>query len=332
MVAVSILHSGRDIIFTDSTASVVLNATQPKELQYTAFPDLKTHPIRLVVASLLKSKCERGHYFTLPYEPSRSFTTPSGALNHPSERSISDEDAMRLWSQKSDIDWYTACNDAEYRAVVSRWMQNNLSTFQGKPFLSPGDVLQVDTFAFSARSQHLHLEPIYPKEPLPSETASYLERTRRNTEDRSLKTRLSEVERFAIRILDEIDSSNVEDGSSFACEIVTTQDVPWTGKTKLRVKIFDDRRMGDQEIVAEGPDDRQWFCHANGTHSDTLVALEDAIYHRLDHAQGSVMPYYYGAHEVGPPIVACSVPILIYMFRFTLDPPAGRCPVLGDSD
>ncbi|KAG8913012.1 hypothetical protein FRC01_004777 [Tulasnella sp. 417] len=47
-----------------------------------------------------------------------------------------------------------------------------------------------------------------------------------------------------------------------------------------------------------GPDDSQWFYHWRRTHGDDLVAMEDAAYRRLDHAQGSILPYYYGTHKV----------------------------------
>ncbi|KAG8961890.1 hypothetical protein FRC00_010934, partial [Tulasnella sp. 408] len=302
VVTFSALFPGRDVIFTDSKVTMVVRVPQTnahlsgrQELLYTVFSNLESHPVRLIIASFLSRKLEQGQYFYQP--PTHEvFSLPSGALNHPDERSILEENAMRLWSQKNDIDWYTACNDAAYRAVVSRWMQNTLSTFQGKPFLSRGDVLRGTPFVFNP-CRH-HLEPMYEKKPLPSDTAKYLEDIRRDTDDRALRGELSKADSFEIRILDEVDLSNMEDGSSFACKVLTIGGVPRTRETILRIKIFDDRRMGDPELIEIKPDDQQWFYNATWTHSDVLVALEDAAYSRLDHAQGSILPYYYGAHEI----------------------------------
>lgn len=168
-----------------------------------------------------------------------------------------------------------------------------LETFQGKDFLSIGDVLQVKPSAFNHQ-----LKPLFDKEPLPSDTSAYIEEIRRNTDDHAFRTALSQMDSFEIIILDEVDSSDIMDGSSFACEILTAGNAPLARKTKFRVKIFDDRRIGNPEIVKIGPDDSQWYFHAKWTHGDVLSALEDAAYRRLDHAQGSILPYYYGAHKV----------------------------------
>ncbi|KAG9046978.1 hypothetical protein FS837_003268 [Tulasnella sp. UAMH 9824] len=159
-----------------------------RDLQYTVFPDARNHPVRLIIASLLCRKLDRGSYFWLP-SVDEVFAVPSGALNHPDKREILEDDAMRLWSQKNDIDWYTACNDAPYRALVSRWMQNMLETFQGKDFLSSGDVLQVQPSAFDHQ-----LKPLFGKEPLPSETSAYIQEIRRNTDDHAFRTKLSQME------------------------------------------------------------------------------------------------------------------------------------------
>ncbi|KAG8963891.1 hypothetical protein FRC00_004586 [Tulasnella sp. 408] len=293
VVTFSALFPGRDVIFTDSKITIVAHVPQTnahlserQELIYKVFSNLESHPVRLIIGSFLRSKLEQGQYF---YQPPTNeiFTLLSGALNHPDERCILEENAMRLWSQKHDINWYTACNDAAYRAVVSRWMQSTLSTFQGKPFLSRGDVLRGTPFVFNP-CRH-HLEPIYEKKPLPFDTANYLEDIRRDTDDRALRAELSKADSFEVRILDEVDLSNMEDGSSFACEVLTIGGVPRTRETIFRIKIFDDRRMGDPELIEIKPDDRQWFYNATWTHSDVLVALEDAAYYRLDHAQGSII-------------------------------------------
>lgn len=332
MVSFSVLFPGRDVIFTDSTASVILHAPQtnsphlkPQELQYTVFPDAR-NPVRLVIASLLCRKLERGSYFWLP-SVDEVFTVPSGALNHPDKRRILEGDAMRLWSQKNDIDWYTACNDADYRAVVSSWMRNMLEAFQGKDFLSSGDVLQVQPSAF-----HHQLKPLFDKESLPPDTSTYIKEIRRNTDDHAFRTKLSQMDSFEIRILGEVDSSDIMDGSSFACEVFAATNVPWARKTKFRVKMFDDRRIGNPEILKIGPGDSQWFFHAKWTHGDVLAALEDAAYRRLDHTQGSILPYYYGAHKVNF-VWALFLSIIIQKIRcFCLGSSAGRCPVLGNFD
>lgn len=288
-------YAGRYVVITDTLTALAVRLVQASEgaqLCYTPFPDLQRDPLRVVVATLLDESLGYGNYF----EPSPHMferDEPSGALDRPERRRVAYEEAMQLWAQKSDIDWYTACNDKEYRNVVSRWMEEMLSTHQGKPVVSQGDVLKVNPFAYKRR--HVKLHPLYAKAPLPEGTATILEDKRRDGFLEMLGDSMVGAREVEIRVLGEIDSSNPMDGASYACEVVSFDGSPSSNGPKLRVKVFDDRRMGNQERVFA---DHQWFFHSVLTQSDVLVGLEDAAYGRLDHAQGTVLPYYYGAHEV----------------------------------
>lgn len=305
-------YVGRDVICTDTDTAFVLRWTSEpsageavadnSKLLFTPSVDLKRYPLRLVIAALISDALGSGHYFSLPF-CSPNFVLPSGALNHVDLRTITIEDAMQRWSQKSDIDWYTACNDATYRTVVSHWMRENLLAHQGSPAVSRGDVLRM---RFSPDGPNLRPKPIYAKEPLPVDTASFLEETRRNTNEAALKEKLETASEWEVRILSEIDSSNTEDGASFACEVASVGGVVWEEGSRFRIKIFDDRRMGDLDDIEEETGVLQWHHDATFSQSDILVGLEDAAYRRMDHAQGSIVPFYYGVHEVSCYATVCT--------------------------
>lgn len=295
MVSIAEYYTGRYVIVSDTLTALAVRHVQiaeGSESHYTPFLDLQENPLRIIIATLLDRSLGESTYFEqTPHM--FEWDQPSGALDRPERRKMAYEDAMQLWKQKSDIDWYTACNDREYQDVVSQWMPATLSTHQGKPFLSRGDVLKMSAFAY--RRRYVALQPLYAKEPLPESTAALLEERRRNELFEALGSGLDGANEFEIRILYEIDSSNLLDGASFVCEMVSLDEVPLASGPKIRVKVFDDRRMGDREWIVSGPN---WFSRSVWTQSDVLVGLEDGAYRRLDHAQGTVLPYYYGAHEV----------------------------------
>ncbi|KAG8939521.1 hypothetical protein FRC04_006246 [Tulasnella sp. 424] len=312
-------YAGRDVVCTDTATAFVLrwstksasDATNDPKLLYTPYVNLEGYPLRLVIAALLSKALGAGHYFSLPFGLT-DFVLPSGALDRAERRTITNEDAMQRWSQKRDIDWYTACNDATYRGVVSHWMRESLLAHQGNQLVTHGDVLRA---RFSAAGPDLRPKPIYAKEPLPTDTASFLEETRRRTNETALGEKLEEAGEWEVRILSEIDSSNREDGASFTCEVVSVGGVAWGGDRQYRIKIFDDRRMGDLDAVNQESGVLQWYYDAAFSQSDILVGLEDAAYRRLNHAQGSILPYYYGVHEIVLPDGVCCWAILTELVR-----------------
>ncbi|KAG8996141.1 hypothetical protein FRB90_012820 [Tulasnella sp. 427] len=288
-------YDRRYVIITDTLTAVAVrfgHMPWDSKLCYTPFVDLQQEPLRLIVASYLYGGLrEEAVHQSSSYRS--SFAKPVGALDQEERRLLTYEDAMTQWKQKSDIDWYTACNDPNHRTLVSRWMKDTLVNHQGKVFVSRGDVLKMTPFAYQRR--YPPLRAVYAKVPLPDSTAFLLEDKRRNAFLEAFGSRLEGAKEAEIRVLKELDSSNLMDGTSFACELVSIDGDSVLAGPKLLIKIFDDRRMGDP---GRSSGDHQWFADSVWTQSDNLVALEDASYRRLDHAQGSMLPYYYGAHEV----------------------------------
>ncbi|KAG8996142.1 hypothetical protein FRB90_012821 [Tulasnella sp. 427] len=104
--------------------------------------------------------------------------------------------------------------------------------------------------------------PTSAQKPLPEDTMGYLEATRRKTYEAAL---MESLKGFV----------------DYVCEVVSVGGVAWKADTQLRLKIFDDRRIGGLDAL--GGD------------------IEHAAYRRLSHAQGSVIPIYYGTHQVALP-------------------------------
>ncbi|KAG8993965.1 hypothetical protein FRB90_000564 [Tulasnella sp. 427] len=205
------------------------------------------------------------------------------------------EDARQRWLQKQDIDWYTACNDEAYRAIVSHWMRENLIEYRDKEVASPGETLRM---TFLADVPSPVSRPVSAKGPLPDDTIGYLEATRRKAYEAPLMEAFQSCREWEARVLDVIDSSDKWDGSSYVCEVASVGGVAWGSSTQLRLKVFDDRRIGDLSALSGEIEVAQWHRNARLSQSEVLAGLEHATYRHLSHVQGSAIPISYGMHQV----------------------------------
>lgn len=220
---------------------------------------------------------------------------PSGAPNSPSLRLPSDDFVFRNCMRHSDFDMYVLSRSRAAAVQFVRWKQCMLRTGST---LKSGDKLRGCTNLFSRRFPRIR--PRYPCLKLPTATANHLlEHRRPRCEE--LETRLTRSARFSIALGRELTPRVGRSmARTFLCHITSLdgRSVAPGRFPDLCIKLFDDRYHALHDQNVPNGDLLPFWCRQITT-AETLVAREHSTYLKLEHAQGSLVPRYYGAHAVG---------------------------------
>jgi hypothetical protein len=150
-------------------------------------------------------------------------------------------------------------------------------------------------------------QPRYPIEPLPESTRAHLLATTRRTFPQFVQL-LNRSRSFDLSLDEELTpSEGTGYARTFSCHLITldgqlpSDDIP----KKLCVKLFDVR-------AASVPSHKEylsltWWSQDFYTAED-MIQNEVNAYMRLEHAWGTVVPHFYGAHRVSgfDELVLCS--------------------------
>ncbi|KAG8985554.1 hypothetical protein FRB94_012229 [Tulasnella sp. JGI-2019a] len=209
--------------------------------------------------------------------------SPKGALNAPNLPASSDKDVFHACKSISDFDLYTLHQDRGRAEQFFRWKAWAAQQATKRP-CATGDALIVQPSAFD----RLYTCPpnAAPLLPLPSRTVTHLQEAQR-PKALTVTAAVQSLKRFEVSITRIIKTA--AEGS----QIAAVYEVRMGGQL-LCLKVFDDRLY-----PIEPPEDsedplRYWFQGLQT--AEDAVRTEQGVYQRLEHAQGSVVPWYYGAH------------------------------------
>ena len=114
---------------------------------------------------------------------------------------------------------------------------------------------------------------------------------------------------FQVDILDIVYAGTAVRGIStvYTCHITAIDDVPVHNCPTLCLKLFDDRFQPlDPDLDEAIP---RWFDYV--TCAERLAVNEAAAYDKLRAVQGTVIPWFYGNHQVNTQILLPPICILI---------------------
>ena len=158
-----------------------------------------------------------------------------------------------------------------------------------------GTILQAETHGFDR--QRRPFQPRYPVDPLPESTLAHLRATARQSFPQFSKL-LNGSRTFSLLLDEELSpSEGTGYARTFSCRIVTidgksiSDNIP----TKLCIKLFDDS-VGSVPSPTECLFLAMWS--SNFYTAEDMIQNEINTYLRLEHAWGSLVPQFYGAHYV----------------------------------
>jgi hypothetical protein len=282
---------GNWIIVTDFSTTVLINAVDEK-LQVTAAecevrpPSPSTVPLRYLLASYIQKTLPRD-YLALDTE---RLTITHGAPNNPHLPLPADEEIFANRHAHSDFDRYALANSQPLVEQFLRWK----ALMQARPkSVLVGTVLQAKCHGFQ---QHIPRQHRYPLESLPEDTLAHLRTAHRCSFPQFIQL-FNRSQAFSVLLDEELTQpEGTGYARTFTCRIIAvdgqpppSDDVP----RKLCVKLFDDSAA----FVPSLEKYAFWWSQSFYTAED-MIRNEIVVYNRLEHAWGSVIPHFYGAHSV----------------------------------
>lgn len=192
------------------------------------------------------------------------------------------------YCRHSDFDYPLLYRSKSRWDQFRRWKDHMLTDV--KPHSArTGDVLLGMTNRFAQLNPLL--QPYYPAVLPPKSTMQTFEKNQRPDPLDQFSLQLSRSSSFTIRILRELTESHDPEKTrpcrTYVCQLLSTDNGPLPHCTPLLcLKLFDDRFLQLDYYS------RQWYT------AEDLVRREIAVYTKLDFMQGSLIPYFYGAHLV----------------------------------
>lgn len=291
------------IIITDMESLAIFHPRSPNtagEVLYEFLRVANLSVIRIILAAYLHNTLPEGIYIDIrPQREALDKMVPAGAPSDPQIPMESDEEVFATRRCHTDFDYYALTHDRDRALQFFRWktwVKENCSHV----VTSSGDVLTGITHGFSRRNAEL--KPYYPLDTPPVDTLEHVASVRRPCPMavRSLLDEFNSSETFTLELLEDLtQAQNSGLCRTFTCRIASINGRAVGGISPvLCVKFFDDRfypmQYPDDEML-EG-DFRWWWAHY--TTSERQIQNEDATYKRLALMQGSLIPRFYGSHQV----------------------------------
>jgi len=260
--------------------------------------------LRVISMAYLLSALPAGVYIDVPHpdmEVDEKLILPEGPPKDPGQSLLSDEEVLATHCRHSDFDLATLVRDRTRALQFFRWHEHVQRKYS-KLVAHPNDTLTAVTNEVGQIIPDV--QPIYPLDAseIPTDTATHLKSIQR--ESPLLTSQMIESfqnsKSFTLKIQSVL-SEGSEHGicTVYRCQITSIDNEP-VSSPSLCLKLFDDRF---QPLQSPNEDEEdldglvpRWF--------DTLViteryAVNEAFaYDKLRPAQGSVIPWFYGIHQV----------------------------------
>lgn len=260
---------------------------------------------------------------------------PEGPPQDPNQPLLPDEVLSATHRKNSDFDVATLIRDPKRTSQFFRW-HAQVNAQYSKLVAHPNDVLSAETNEGGQASPTMAMRPICPFDvsEIPADTAEFVESTQRESPlaAAGIADKLSRSKSFTVNILDVIaEGSKRGICTVYRCQI-TTIDAEPVSSPPLCLKLFDDRFF-PLEPPEEGSNYAQgaegglrWF--------DRLIlaegwAVSEALnYDKLRPVQGSIVPWFYGVHQVGCALRIGLVDRAHRQYQFTLPDRTILCGLL----
>lgn len=292
-------HPARPIICSDFSTLFILHPPALSKKRDAVFESISLDSgcvaLRIAIAACVHAALP-ANTMAKPFRFNRPL--PLGCIIDPAKQMDPDNKVFQTCRHHADFDYFTLTRDQGRALQFFRWKEHALATAP-RP-LTPGVRLFARTDAYFRR-EHL-LKSYYDMHEMHPETQDHLRRTQRRDILRET-VRLSTSSSFSIEIMDDLTPSAPpaaeRECTTYRCRMVSVDDDFTPSSAKLCVKLFNDRqaymKSPTPEMVKEGLPFRWW---TRWRRSEDSVRYEHASYTRLACLQGSVLPWYYGAHEV----------------------------------
>ena len=281
----------RETVVTDLATFISLqsiDAQNPTRFRCEIWPKLpRDYPALVGVAAFLP------YHRYLDENVNKRILT-SGAINNPSLPLPSEESVMERSSTQC-FDLYTLLNSREHALQYFRWKERAAERALLRP-IEVGNILSAATNGFKKR--YIQGKVGKPYEPIPEDTLQHFKMNQRPQP--LIQAVLEQSERFSVRvdrILKAADKGS-KLGTTVVCSVVSIESPAHRSSPasqQLCLKVFDDR-LTPLDPPNEELDPKYWF-DGYSTAQD-LVMAEDSVYRSLIDVQGSLVPWYLGAHVV----------------------------------
>ena len=264
--------------------------------------------LRILSAAFLVQRLPPGFIIRpeIDIEIDTDLILPEGPPQDPDQPLSPDEVVFATHHTNSDFDVATLIRDRRRASQFFRWhMQVNAR--YSKVVAHPDDVLSGKTNEAGQAAPTMNMRPICPFDvsKIPADTSETIELMKRESPlaAAGIAEQLSQSKSFAVVILDVIaEGSKHGICTVYRCRITTVNGEP-VASPPLCLKLFDDRFF-PLEPPEEETDDTQsvegglrWFDKL--IFAEGYAAGEALNYEKLRPVQGSIVPWFYGIHQVG---------------------------------
>jgi hypothetical protein len=275
-----------------------------KEVQVDIVPlrdDLRA--FRIIAAAYLLDAMPYPVYLNPPDDPKRGTYSFWHPPFHYDDKPLTDEEVFRKKHRISDFNVLKLISDDREGALqFFRW-KVHVEKHVSPKITSAGDILECTTNEFDRRC---HPPRGLCTKPIPPPTLQHMENILRpNPLSSVLCSTLNDSKRFTIKLGRALGDSNLKNAITrvHLCLIETIDDHPIQNCPELVMKIFDDRFM---DVPNPYNEDGVLECHGDFNANDWFQSVLTAEWHvrgeltafeKMKMAQGSLIPYFYGAHK-----------------------------------
>lgn len=259
--------------------------------------------LRVLSTAYLLDALPAGLFIDVPrpdIEIDEDLVLPQGPPQDPHQPPLRDEELFATHCRNSDFDMATLVRDRARALQFFRWHEHVSKNFS-KLVAHPNDTLTAKTDGIGQFVPHIR--PIYPFDAseIPPDTAAHLKAVHR--ESPLVAAGVAELfkrsKSFALSIQDVVaEGSGYGICTVYRCQITSIDNVP-VSISPLCLKLFDDRFQPlqiideDEELDDSLP---RWFDSV--VDAETYALNEMFAYDKLVHAQGSLIPWFHGIHQV----------------------------------
>ena len=256
---------------------------------------------RIIAAAYLLDAMPHSAYINPPKEPTGKylFWLPPP---HYDEKTLTDEEVFRTKHRNSDFNILKLSEDRERALQFFRWKLYIEKHILPK-ITSVGDILECTTNEFD---KICHPPRGVCTKPISQPTLQHMENILRpNPLSSTLCSTLNNSKRFTIKLGRALGDPNLKHAIArvHLCLVETIDDHPIQNCPELVMKIFDDRFMEVHSPYNEDGilEDNENFspdlwCQSVLT-AEWHVRGELTAFEKMKTAQGSLIPYFYGAHK-----------------------------------
>lgn len=261
--------------------------------------------LRVLCTAYLLQPLPGGIFIDVPrpdLEVDEELILPQGPPQDPLRPLLADQEVFATHHRHSDFDSATLIRDPSGALQFFRW-HRNVQKQHSKLVAHPNDTISAVTNEVGQIVPEIR--PIYPYDAseIPLDTAQHLKTIQRDSPlvTAGVAESFKRSKSFTLKI-----QNVVAEGSKhgictvYRCQITSIDNKP-TSTSPLCLKLFDDRFQpldspyDDDQGLEDKPLPR-WFDRV--VHAEMYALNEAFAYDKLRPVQGSVVPWFYGTHQV----------------------------------